>query len=434
MGYILTEEDFNKYYEEIMNETKDVSYVTHYIHELQHVNDYNIKITPEVTNVLFPNDFGKIGRTFHIGQIDGEKGIDNFRKTVKNRLPVSSFTYLGGNLPDMQGIQTRGGIIYELFGQILFRGNRDIMSVPDNRGSRWLYPGRIFPSSIKSEFYNDVDNFKKSNPEITNFIKNNTQSSGRENARLLSKIPEKYGRYIATYRGICMYYIKKYTSEIKSHITSEETSGWDEILIQNYYVNDVIWTTQNISAIGEYSWVSDFNRLVAKDVLNADEKMLFKELHGKYRKIIEKIESFMSEDGIVTYTADKRLAMNWVKEHGGFHKRDDFEKHIRSGSEVSEISDYLYKEQKEMKKKIKITEEQLKRLMELKQLDERRHTYIEPKEEVSEEEEMEENDDMSVAPPEEVDEKKDLPTPPSEEEEKNNQVYESIKKEFKRFL
>ena len=74
-----------------------------------------------------------------------------------------------------------------------------------------------------------------------------------------------------------------------------------------------------------------------------------------------------------------------------------------------------------MSKKIKITEEQLKMLVE------RKHSYKDDiEEETSSEVEVDEEEDC--------DEKKDMPTPPSEEETKNNQVYESIRASFKRFI
>jgi len=73
-----------------------------------------------------------------------------------------------------------------------------------------------------------------------------------------------------------------------------------------------------------------------------------------------------------------------------------------------------------MSKKIKITEEQLKMLME------RKHSY---KDDIEEET----SSDMEVDEEEECDEE-EKPTPPSEEETKNNQVYESIRASFKRFL
>jgi hypothetical protein len=72
-----------------------------------------------------------------------------------------------------------------------------------------------------------------------------------------------------------------------------------------------------------------------------------------------------------------------------------------------------------MSKKIKITEDQLKRL-------------ISSKEQIQEQE-VETNEEIEATEEEEVDETK-LPEPPSEEETKNNQVYESIRANFKRFL
>ena len=72
-----------------------------------------------------------------------------------------------------------------------------------------------------------------------------------------------------------------------------------------------------------------------------------------------------------------------------------------------------------MSKKIKITEEQLKRLVSLNQQ--------------IQEQEVDANEEIEATEEEEVDETK-LPEPPSEEETKNNQVYESIRASFKRFL
>ena len=77
-------------------------------------------------------------RALHVTDLDGVGTLISLQNSAKS---ISVFTNLKDSSSGVEmvaGVETEGGIIVELEGDISFRGNYDIFTSADNQGRRWL--------------------------------------------------------------------------------------------------------------------------------------------------------------------------------------------------------------------------------------------------------------------------------------------------------
>ena len=347
MSFTISEEEYKSIVRELQLEDAEGKYsVAHLRDTLKHVDERNIRITPSIGKTLFGDLKMK---TFHISAVNR---IDQMASLVgpNQKKPLSSFTYMSSSqLKSMGGIQTEGGIIYELIGTALFKGTSDIMSIPDQWGRRWLQYYNVIPTNLTNQFSESISNFNKFNPKPL-------LSDGRA-------ITE----YVARYSRLVEDFIKQHRDEIKKFVTRERGSSYNEILIQQFVVKDVLITINNVRSYGggsEHKWLSDYlqlDQITNRRELNEPELRQWKEYNKMFRQLFDKITSFAT--GNITYTDDTNVALTWVKERGGMIDSAEYSKTFKD-KELTEN-----KTNKKMSKKIKISESQLKTIME------RRHTY-----------------------------------------------------------
>ena len=79
---------------------------------------------------------------FHVGSTDLAKDILGVGRIVGKSGTLSTFTRVdkGERLAKGQGIQSKGGIIYQLEGSLLVASTRDMQTHPDKTGRRWVSP------------------------------------------------------------------------------------------------------------------------------------------------------------------------------------------------------------------------------------------------------------------------------------------------------
>jgi hypothetical protein len=404
------EEDYKSIARELQLEDaegKPSKNIAHLRGVFSHIESKNIRMDPAIGKAIF----GSLKmKTFHISAVNR---IDQMASLVggNKKMPLSSFTYMTKeSLRSMGGIQTEGGIIYELEGTILFVGTGDIMSIPDDRFRRWLPYNYVIPSNLTNEYVESIESFKKVNPK---------PSLSDELATV---------RYVFHYNKVVENFIKEHRDEIKKFVTRDRGSSYNEILIQQFEVKDVLLSVNNVSGYdgGEYKWIVEYRNLRSiedKRELNSSETERFKELKKMMRQIFIKLESFATGD--VTYTEDTSVALTWIKQHGGMIDSEEYRKTFK---EITEN-----KTNKKMSKKIKISESQLKTIME------RKHTYVGDtnEEEKFDIDQLEDKDKekIKVTKPEEVKEQDfemDPETP--EVDEMMNESIKKIKNNFKRFL
>ena len=90
-----------------------------------------IPLSPPIWKRIWPDDVR--ATVFHVTD---NKGFDNLVKMQGKKRSLSAFTEMRGNYFS-QGVQTLGGVIAELDGNILMAAPQDIMSSPDKTGRRW---------------------------------------------------------------------------------------------------------------------------------------------------------------------------------------------------------------------------------------------------------------------------------------------------------
>jgi hypothetical protein len=181
-----------------------------------HIVRMDIPLTPSLVNYIW----GKQRvTTFHVGDVNG---IDNMSKIVGTRKSLSTFRFMDKELlKDMKGIQTEGGIIYQIEGDLQFDAPVDILSGPDETGRRWIVL-MVLPDNIKVKFY---DEFKK----------HNKFNEINEPKDLIS-----YYRWIDGF-------IKTHAKEIREHFTDIKThrdgklNSWNETVVNNIQIKDILW-------------------------------------------------------------------------------------------------------------------------------------------------------------------------------------------------
>lgn len=408
MSFTISEEDYNSIVRELQLEEESPSKkIAHLRNVLSHIESKHIRMSSSIGKSLFTDLKMK---TFHTSAINR---IDDMVKLVggDKKMPLSSFTFMDKDLlSSMRGIQTEGGIIYELEGTVLFKGTADIMSIPDEKYRRWLPPSYVIPSEIQNEFVNEINTFKKLN----------SKPSPDDEMGVT--------RYVLFYTKVVEGFIKKHKDEIREFVSKDRYGSWDELLIQQFKVKDILFTVNNVRSYdGEYAWLVEYkqlNDLMDKRELNEFEMVRWKEYHVRFMDILKKLN--LLAEGEVTYTEDTKVALTWVKQRGGLIDREEYSKKLKGITEN--------KTNKKMSKKIKISESQLKTIME------RRHTYAGDtnEEEKFDIDQLEDKDKekIDVETTEEMKEQSpnDSEINVGEGDEMMNESIEKIRNNFKRFL
>jgi hypothetical protein len=415
MQFNITEEEINNLIKELEIDLEEASKdgkVWGYKDEFEHISNRYVKISPRLGSILYGDE---VITAFHVTSIENIERIKSLQSTRKQG--ISAFTYMGKEkLRSMGGIETSGGIIFELKGKPLIIGTRDIMSVTDQRLTRWVPNSYVIPSELHNEFNETISSFKNNN-QYPYTGENPTEDQG------IYKL-----RYVALYNRSIDLFIEKHKEQIKKFLQTDMGSSYDEILIHNFEVNDVLLTVDKAKSGGKYSFLIEFNelrRITNYRELNTDELIRFKDHRRRFNEIKLELESFIK--GNLTFTEDPNVSLTWVKERGGMFDREEYRNKLKELTENKTI--------KKMRKKIKISESQLKTIME------RKHTYVGDtnEEEKFDIDQLEDKDKekIDVKEPEEVKEGDfgmDSETPETEVDEMMNESIKLIKANFKRFL
>ena len=93
--------------------------------------DVPIPLSPAIFKRVWPDDIR--ATVFHVTDSDG---LDKLVKLQGKKKSISAFTEMDSYYYS-RGVQTAGGIIAEMDGNVLIAAPADIMSRPDNTGRRW---------------------------------------------------------------------------------------------------------------------------------------------------------------------------------------------------------------------------------------------------------------------------------------------------------
>lgn len=204
--------------------------------------DYMIPITPTIGNILYK---GNRIKAFHItspnklGQLNALRGT---KKSIScmTRVPQNSFRN-----DAIIGVWN-SGIMFYLEGELLLQSSADLASVPDEQGRRWVW----LPNPYNTQWVNIVDK-----DDVLNKIRMDIVSwSIKNRAKIDPEILKKYGentenylisKRIFRYIELAEKFVKEKGDEITQKFLQKKIIAWDELLLNNIELIDVIWDNTN---------------------------------------------------------------------------------------------------------------------------------------------------------------------------------------------
>ena len=239
----------------LLQELKKTSHVTTAAHEtttIKNVWSGRVPIYPKLMQKVLGNV--KIN-SFHNTDLGG---LENVKSVVGNKKSLSSFTALAkhSELARGSGVQTAGGIILQLQGNLLISSTADIGSVPDPSGRRWIHANTledyfgisgwddegIFDKIKKGdpkwfklhEKYVNWYRFHEENPEIYPW----EELTGKEKAEYIKRWVDGWEKFLVKNKKK---FIKHFGQEVKTQAAGPGGThyGWNELVIYNIKIKDV---------------------------------------------------------------------------------------------------------------------------------------------------------------------------------------------------
>ena len=75
---------------------------------------------------------------FHITDLDGVSTLFDLQNSAKSLSVTTKIKDVRSGILMLEGVETAGGILVEVKGDVLFQGDFDIFSSPDSQGRRWI--------------------------------------------------------------------------------------------------------------------------------------------------------------------------------------------------------------------------------------------------------------------------------------------------------
>ena len=207
---------------------------------------------------------------FHVGNAEYRRDIQQVARIVGKKGTLSTFTSVdkGEKLAKGKGIQSGGGIIYQIEGTLLVASTRDMQSMPDNTGRRWIavqdLAGKVAGGKMYKELKSTIEKkkmdrqswYKIEHKEEDKWMKevdyygDDYEGGYERKERELKKIMGPIKRdWIKKYIDMGYKIIDKYKPQIKRHILSQKNKpsqhGWNEILVNQIKVKDVFLLSRN---------------------------------------------------------------------------------------------------------------------------------------------------------------------------------------------
>ena len=290
----------------LLQELKKTSHVTTAAHEtttIKNVWSGRVPIYPKLMQKVLGNV--KIN-SFHNTDLGGLK---NVKSVVGNKKSLSSFTALAkhSELARGSGVQTAGGIILQLQGNLLISSTADIGSVPDESGRRWIHAytmedyfgviptngfseDSIFDAIKKAdkrwfelhEKYVKWYRFHDENPEIYPW----EELTGKEKAEYIKRWVDGWEKYLVKNKKR---FIKYFGQEVKTQNVGSDRAhyGWNELIIYNIKIKDVFIVSDGfaMSTIWDKSPNLDLKRTSHKKMMDSGNFKTKKEIMAAAKKV-----------------------------------------------------------------------------------------------------------------------------------------------------
>ena len=231
--------------------------------------DVPIPLSSSIFKRVWPDDIRTT--VFHLTDVDG---LDKLVKLQGKKKSISAFTSMDRYYYS-RGVQTLGGIVAEIDGNVLIAAPTDIMSRPDNTGRRWTAFraisgrekfGRIDDLTIKS-IGKDVEKLFKQ--LITTYYPDKLQPYSKKLAntqwQYIGQHPLSDKRkIIADYIDGMEKIIKKHSAKLRGVFTRyldrrRTDDAWDELIVNDIKIKKVHVLT------GDWAGREDESRLKLLD-------------------------------------------------------------------------------------------------------------------------------------------------------------------------
>ena len=211
--------------------------------------DVPIPLSSSIFKRVWPDDIRTT--VFHLTDVDG---LDKLVKLQGKKKAISAFTSMDRYYYN-RGVQTAGGIVAEIDGNVLIAAPTDIMSRPDNTGRRWTAFraisgrekwGRIDDQTIQS-IRKDIEKLFKQ--LITTYYPDKLQPYSKKLAntqwQYIGAHPLSDKRkIIADYIDGMEKIIKKHSAKLRGVFTRyldrrRTDDAWDEIIVNDIKIKQV---------------------------------------------------------------------------------------------------------------------------------------------------------------------------------------------------
>ena len=226
------------------------------------ISDVKIPISPSIFKRIFPKSVRST--VFHVTDVDG---IEKLKKVQGKKRSISAFYNMDTSMIDY-GIQTDGGYVVELEGDVLVAAEDDLASAPDKSGRRWItfstlmnnpddYPAGLGGKTKLKGMQKDIEEMMKTivikyqEPDDRKFLPDVNKSwihlrreleGDRKRLSLVIKdyflymesIMKQYSKKLAP---LFTNYLKKRTLRVDSDSGDipdpRDTPDWDELVVNN---------------------------------------------------------------------------------------------------------------------------------------------------------------------------------------------------------
>ncbi len=199
---------------------------------------------------------------FHVGNAEFAREVENIGRIAGKKSALSTFTAVdkGEKLAKGKGIQTGGGIIYQIEGSLLVASTRDMQTHPDKTGRRWVTPDYLAGKVAGGKMYDELKAGIKKN-KIDRNVWDKKQYKIEDEVRkdleygdtnydydaYKAEVKKRLGplkrKWIKKYIDMCYKIMRKYKPQIKRHILRQKDKGseygWNEIIVNQIKVKDI---------------------------------------------------------------------------------------------------------------------------------------------------------------------------------------------------
>ena len=245
------------------------------------ISDVKIPISPAIFKRIFPKSVRST--VFHVTDVDG---IAKLKKVQGKKRSISAFYNMDTSMID-HGIQTEGGYVVELEGDVLVAAEDDLATAPDKSGRRWItfstlmnnpddYPAGLGGKTKLKGMQKDIEEMMKTivikyqEPDDRKFLPDVNKSwihLRRElegDGKRLSLVIKDYFLYM---ESIMKQYSKKlaplFTKYLKKRtLKVDPDSGdipeWDELVVNNIKIKMIHVGEMHIGAFEDVKDIEGF--------------------------------------------------------------------------------------------------------------------------------------------------------------------------------